>query len=985
VRNDIFAVVRYIFHILSLLFFTSITAQHSVMRHFDTKNGLPSNEVYQLLSDSKGYIWICTDGGLVKYNGNTFKTFTSVNGMPDNTIFQAKEDKFGRIWYISYAGKLGYISNDSVYVIDLGEKIQQYVTNGLITSIAFDSSNNLFIGRRNQEKISFLKVKPPYRVQDITTVWEENKAGLAIHMIDQKDFVFCDSRIKNKENECEITLYDNEKLISKDIELIDPKTVLFTRGYLKEDHLYLIFGSDLIKFDIHTGISKKRKLVNDLVTVASVEQGCVVVGAAHSGMLYLNEELDDLNREKDLEGLTVTYLVKDYQGGTWISTLQSGVFYIPRYSVSFISLPNFENEKAIKAIKLHDSALLISVYSGKLLLMTFNSDKGPFISELIDDSQKELSELHSLYTDNSGQMFVSTSKGTSVVDMGHKKLIEIGKVDKLSTIGSVRVNSNEQIFLRISEVIQLEGNNGKQSEHIYASDDRLSCISYNSKTNSTLIGGLRGLYHFHNKAINGTKDNLLSCRVEDVKIDKHGICYVATRTHGLIIIKKGKPNDTISVKQGLISNICKSLTLDSDRVWVCTHKGMSTIRFSENNPPQIYNYQIENFLGPSTANGVVILSNKVVFFSGRTFYWFDKIDQATGSRSGNITVRVNEKDHDPTSTIFLSHDPPDIKICFEALLYDLGGDLNYRYRLNENEAWTQTKENQITLAKLASGDYKIDLQAMDKQGHWFALNGPLKISIRKPFYQNWWFILVMIACAVVLVYFSVKTRYSRILEREKTKNELKINMLELETKVVKAQMNPHFIFNSLNSIQQFILANDNENAYVYLTKFSKLVRKLLESTTTENISLEDEIDLLNRYVEIESLRFENTFTYSLHVEAQLKAASLRIPHMIIQPFVENAIWHGLLHSKGERTLRISFLYLNERCIRCLVEDSGVGRKTNKTSLKDKRSLAIEFIKKRLELIDQLTGSGCGFTIVDKTKETHGETGTIIDMKLPIMN
>ena len=134
-----------------------------------------------------------------------------------------------------------------------------------------------------------------------------------------------------------------------------------------------------------------------------------------------------------------------------------------------------------------------------------------------------------------------------------------------------------------------------------------------------------------------------------------------------------------------------------------------------------------------------------------------------------------------------------------------------------------------------------------------------------------------------------------------------------------------------------------------------------------------------------ALRFNQKFTYTIQLNGELNPISIGVPPMIIQPFVENAIWHGLLHKKGERMLKISFLYLNNNCITCIVEDNGVGRVAKNMNIADKSSLAMEFIKRRLDMINEVKNSGCGYTVIDKTEKEYQETGTIVDIKIPIMN
>lgn len=228
-------------------------------------------------------------------------------------------------------------------------------------------------------------------------------------------------------------------------------------------------------------------------------------------------------------------------------------------------------------------------------------------------------------------------------------------------------------------------------------------------------------------------------------------------------------------------------------------------------------------------------------------------------------------------------------------------------------------------------------------------------------------------------------RYKRELEKEKEKNLLQSQLYEMEMKVIKAQMNPHFIFNSMNSIQQLMLAEDIENANQYLVKFSRLLRKILESNTEEYISVDNEIDILNKYIEIESLRFKRAFTYEILTDTQLNGSNMRIPQMLIQPFVENAIWHGLLPKKGDKKLTISFEYLNRELLSCIIDDTGIGRGSSNfdETITKNKSLGIRFIRQRLELMKKMSGGDYSLTITDKTDPDGTITGTRIHIVMPL--
>lgn len=239
--------------------------------------------------------------------------------------------------------------------------------------------------------------------------------------------------------------------------------------------------------------------------------------------------------------------------------------------------------------------------------------------------------------------------------------------------------------------------------------------------------------------------------------------------------------------------------------------------------------------------------------------------------------------------------------------------------------------------------------------------------------------------SVFVVVFLISNYFKKELEKEKEKTKTLSHSYEQEIRVLKAQMNPHFIFNSLNTIQQFILVNDNEKAQLYLTKFSRLIRKILVSNTQDSISLTEEIEILKRYLEIESLRFNNVFTYNVTLHNIDEPRSIRIPHFLIQPFVENAIWHGLLPKSGDKILSLSFTKQDEKTISCVIEDNGVGRtKIKKNPANNKRSLAIGFIQQRLELLSKIVGEKYELEIIDKANETGEKIGTKVLIRIPIL-
>lgn len=234
---------------------------------------------------------------------------------------------------------------------------------------------------------------------------------------------------------------------------------------------------------------------------------------------------------------------------------------------------------------------------------------------------------------------------------------------------------------------------------------------------------------------------------------------------------------------------------------------------------------------------------------------------------------------------------------------------------------------------------------------------------------------------VVLLYLLIRYRIRQVLKREKQKHELNNVILQTELRVNRALMNPHFVFNSLNALQNLILSNEIDKANDYLVKFSKMIRKLLESNMSDLISLELEIELLNRYMEIENLRFEENIEFKIMVDPSINTHNTRIPVMMLQPFVENAVWHGLLKKQGEKILTIYFSLVEEKYILCVIDDNGIGKEIKKNSaIFDKASLATSFIEQRLRTLNRIYGLQCEMSIEYKPEQG----GTKMKILLPIL-
>jgi len=235
--------------------------------------------------------------------------------------------------------------------------------------------------------------------------------------------------------------------------------------------------------------------------------------------------------------------------------------------------------------------------------------------------------------------------------------------------------------------------------------------------------------------------------------------------------------------------------------------------------------------------------------------------------------------------------------------------------------------------------------------------------------------------AILLLYFFIRYRLSQTMKKERQRLELANQVLETELRINRALMNPHFMFNSLNTLHSYIVNNNTEKASDYLLKFSKLVRKVLDSNMSDTISLDMEIELIERYLEIESMRFQETIRHSIKIDPDVVPSSIVIPIMMLQPFIENSVWHGLRDKPGEKVINIHFSLYETKYIQCIIDDNGTGRKKRPLGEQAKKSLATGFVEQRLLLLNRIHGLKSSLSIVDKPDFQ----GTVVRIILPILN
>tara|TARA_B100000809_G_scaffold266929_1_gene333162 strand:+ start:4543 stop:6690 length:2148 start_codon:yes stop_codon:yes gene_type:complete len=349
------------------------------------------------------------------------------------------------------------------------------------------------------------------------------------------------------------------------------------------------------------------------------------------------------------------------------------------------------------------------------------------------------------------------------------------------------------------------------------------------------------------------------------------------------------------------------------------------------------------------------------------------------------TIKINGKDTSLLSFYTLNYNENNLEINISGV-FEGKSELQYKYILEGKEDnWNYTTNTNIYYTTLKPGSYVFKVFAMNDSGIWSKTPAIVTFNLAAPFYTSFWFIfsiiflLLAITFAIIFIVSRKSEKQKALFEEEKRK------VLISELHALRSQMNPHFIFNTLSSIQSFITKNDSKDAVRYLSKFSKLMRATLENTKKQRIPIKDEIESLQLYMDLEKLRLNNKFDYSIDIDETLDAQFEEIPPLLIQPYVENAIWHGISHKTSNGFIKLKLRLESENILKCTIEDDGVGREKTMNMKKDqlkKKSLGMSITKERLEIINSLKNSKLNINIIDLTKN-EAPAGTKIELFIPL--
>ncbi|HET6991753.1 MAG TPA: histidine kinase, partial [Bacteroidia bacterium] len=481
----------------------------------------------------------------------------------------------------------------------------------------------------------------------------------------------------------------------------------------------------------------------------------------------------------------------------------------------------------------------------------------------------------------------------------------------------------------------------------------------------------------------------LPCKINRLKCDNDGKMWACTDSKGIVEMEKGKIIRFYNSADGLASDICYDIAFDDcNRAWVGTNKGLCCIDLSGNQKTKTYN--MSHGLISNEISRLAIMRNELYVNTPKGLCVVDVNQIHTNKIPPPVYITdILENNKSVGKENRFTYGENNFTFILEAISYQNPSGILYMYRLSGlDTTWRSSNTGEITFNNLDDGNYKLEAIAINSDGTKSKSPATYIFTITPPFWKTIWFFILefLFLCGAVYGIILWRTRIIRKKESEKT--ALNKMIAEYQMSAIRAKMNPHFIFNAINSIQNYILDNNTQYAYDYLAKFSKLIRQVLVNSEHNLITLQTELEMLAIYIELEQRRFSNKFEYEIVSDEKIPLNEIKIPTLLIQPFVENAIWHGIMNLPKTRTGKLSICISSEKNELLIeIKDNGIGRKesTLRKNGNGHKSMGILLSQKRMEILKAIGNENIIIEIVDLFDEQQIASGTLVKIILFLTN
>ncbi|MEM6686237.1 MAG: histidine kinase [Bacteroidota bacterium] len=984
--------MRFWFLLLFLLLFTfaKVTAQQPLFVHLTEKEKLPDKEFYNVLEDDQGFIWLAADKGLYRYDGNEFKLFSH----PDQiglSVFSLQKDADNVIWCTNLANQVFYVKDGKM---QLFFNLKKYFS-GSLPRIHFHKDllilstiRKLIIMDKKTKEILSEKSSQEYLFN--SEVFTLNDT---ICFIDNGgNLVTIDEHFQLQRKPTVLNYSSEERLILY-IDKIGEKYV-FMKRYLNAPEEYTLF--DINKANEINVISKtfiESKLVHK---IRSIENELFV--ASDNGVqVYTIENGNFVEKQRLLPNVSVSDVLKDSKGNLWFTTLYEGVYVVPNLKLNVdFQIPN---GNTIRKLQKGTSNELFLIGKQKEFYM-FNHDTNNTQSF----AKSDVADIkYFFYDDQKSLYYLQTTKSLQSLTF-QNKILNFQESYYPGVVKDHAIISKDTVLLATGSTILLTSlvNMTNNKIHRYYTERvRSYSCHYSPKYNNSYFGTVKGLYVLDkNLQKNEITHNGNSIFIKEIIAAADGTLWCLSFKNGIYQIRDNQVVQHITMNDGLLTNINSFMQSDVQHnvLWIAGEKGLQRLELETQ---KFQNLTKKQGIPSYEFTGLEIIDEKVYVSTLNQLFSFDSKNVFNEKSTTNLnpyftSLIINDSLVALQNEYTIPYYNEKIEIAFNTNGFLSNETVRYEYRLKEalvkGVAWQQetSRSNKVVYNKLAEGTYTFQLRA--KLGDQVSEIREIKFTVLGVFYTKWWFYLIIMLSVCGIIWYYFRNKNKRLQEKQqllldKQNKELENIFLKLES--LRSQMNPHFIFNALNSIQDYILNNEKKLARTYLVKFSRLIRLYLEHSQKDVISLEEELVALHLYLELEKDRFEDSFAYTVNIHDALETPHLAIPTFLLQPYVENAIKHGLLHKKKNRKLAISIaLDASHEKLVCIIDDNGIGREASELINNKKafypKSFSSAANAKRIELLNKTRTQPIQLHIEDKKDSENNALGTKVTVSIPLV-
>ncbi len=1013
------------------MFFLCFLQQHLFAQqplnfeNYSSDNGLSQLSCYSLAQDATGFIWVGTQDGLNRYDGRMFKVYAQQNEagkkLPSNTIFSLYADPAHDLLWVGTSGGL------CVYR-QAGDSLAQL--------------SDVFPFAQPLEKLPIKKIISFKENEYWIIAFNNGLYYLNTATATLRSF-FNDA--ENFSNVTDITTHDGKVIVSLLYTLYElvPAGREYQPQLLLKDHPFPQIEA-IVSYDDHlwvgtisNGCYQISNPINQIKNIAaqSIVYGGVYcfavddasnelwIGTRGSGIYRYHAATNRVTQAVHNQFLPgspasnfVVYLLKDRQGNMWCGLSGGLSKYDPlSHQFGFVngtaSLNGSLLDKVIYSMyRAHDGTFFIGTQNRGLF--EWKTETNQFIS--FPSSAvigKANNVIYNITEDDEGNIWAATFGGLMQLERKTKKIVyypEHKMRAKLNNMYAVtKLKKADSLLVAADDGLHFFSLKEKRWVSFPPRPENINMINgfaafkgirhfYEDEQNTLWLcapgSGLIRYQYLQNKLETVEAVNSVSPSVRHLLAD--GPVLLLATDNGLVVYdwKEDKMLKQVSVKANGVSNVCYAVQKDNQGFyWVSTNAGLRKIN---------QHYEVEQVY--TTSNGLSFLeyntgcttkdANGVLYFGGMGGIAFFNPAALKANRFSPqpviTSVMVNDISR-PVSAqnpeaLQLRYNENFLSLQFAVTNFSNEKNNRFSYRLKGlSDTWSPLSTTDIAgFTSLPPGNYIFELKSVNSDGHVSAESTTLNITILSPWWQTWWFIAGVCLLLASLLTWLIRRRILAI----KREVELKHQIAEAEMMAMRAQMNPHFVFNSLNSIREMILSHENEVASHFLGKFAGLIRITLDQSERSFTSLRQTISHLTRYMEIEQIR-NGEFTSRILADDELDLDEVLLPSMLIQPFVENALWHGTTSTRKNININIDFKKDKGRLL-CIVEDDGIGirqsLKNKTTGSPTHHSLGLENVSNRIRLLNEKYQLESSIRINDKSEMTsYSGTGTVVQLFLPL--